>query len=106
MVGSRSKGDRSDSALVGGVLLNMRRRCGLLGDVWNLAVRSFPMGVLGPCALALVASMAGGCGAAWFEVEGHLGVRRHVQDAASVVEGAVSLGFDFSLSGQVVPGSL
>jgi hypothetical protein len=59
MVGSRSKGDRSDSALVGGVLLNMRRRCGLLGDVWNLAARSFPMGVLGPFALALVASMAG-----------------------------------------------
>jgi hypothetical protein len=50
--------------------------------------------------------MAGGCGAARSDVEYHLGARRCDQDAASTAEGAVSLGFDFSLSGWVVPGSL
>jgi hypothetical protein len=63
-------------------------------------------GGVGPLCVGVGGLHGGGCGAAWFEVEGHLGVRRRVQDAPSAVEGTVSLGFDFSLSGQVVPGSL
>jgi hypothetical protein len=38
-----------------------------------------------------------GCGAARRGVEDHLGAKRRVQDAASTTEGAMSLGFDFSL---------
>jgi hypothetical protein len=39
-VGSRSKRDRSGSALVGGALLGVRRRCDLHGDARRMTVRS------------------------------------------------------------------
>jgi hypothetical protein len=64
------------------------------------------MGAQGPLCSGIGNLRGGGCGAMQSDVEDHLGVRQRIQDATSAMEGALSLGFDFSLGGQAVPGSL
>jgi hypothetical protein len=70
------------------------------GDVF------FDVGARAPLCGGVGGLHGGGCSAAQSSVEDHLGAKRHVQDAASTTEGAMSFGFDFSLGGRVKPSSL